>query len=53
MLASFMLLSAAGSALAAPTVSLVVSGPRLGSIYFAGDTFTITVTGPANQPCNR
>lgn len=45
----FIVLFAVGSETAmaaAPTVSLVVSGPQIGSIYFAGDTYVLTVYGP-------
>jgi hypothetical protein len=32
------------------TATLTVTGPQSGSTYYAGDSFTLTVNGPPNQP---
>lgn len=32
---------------AQPSVSLIVTGPQSGTVYYAGDSFTLTVTGGA------
>lgn len=39
----------APSPLWAATVTLSVTGPQSGSTYYAGDSFTVTVTGAANS----
>lgn len=51
LVAVLVLFVAAGTACATvPTVSISVSGPTIGNTYFVGDSFTLTVTGPPNQP---